>query len=197
MKRVEIISKEPLFKKSFFHIEQATLKHELFDGSMSSAITRVIVDRGDGAAALLHDKHQNAVVLVEQFRYPTYVAGQERNGWTFELPSGILEPGENPEATIQREIKEETGYSVSQLQHINTFYLSPGGSSERIFLYYVNVTDIDRVTMGGGILSENEDLRVEMMPVGKALQKVRDGEIVDAKTIVALQWLQIQQNSVG
>src|SRR5438876_2650641 len=109
-----------------------------------------------------------------------------------ELPAGIIDVGRNetPEATMQREIMEESGYRVQTLHHVSTFYPSPGGSSERIYLYYASVTPKDRVAAGGGLVESGEDIRRLFLSVADALAMVVAGEIVDAKTIIALQWLQ-------
>jgi ADP-ribose pyrophosphatase len=81
---------------------------------------------------------------------------------------------------------EETGYRARVLRHISTFYTSPGGTSERIFLYYGEVTDADKVAEGGGATSEDEDIRVLEMPLDEAWDAVADGRLHDAKTLIAL-----------
>src|SRR5579872_1427656 len=88
---------------------------------------------------------------------------------------------------------EETGYNVETLQLINTFYLSPGGSSERVLLYYASVTPGDHVGKGGGLRESGEDIRTLIITVENALEKVTKGEIVDAKTIIGLQYLQVHR----
>ena len=156
---------------------------------MTHDFVRLNLDRGDSVAAILHDEKEDKVILTEQFRYSTYEKGP---GWMIELPAGIIDVGRNetPEATMQREIMEESGYRVQTLHHVSTFYPSPGGSSERIYLYYASVTPKDRVAAGGGLVESGEDIRRLFLSVADALAMVVAGEIVDAKTIIALQWLQ-------
>jgi len=192
-KRVEIISKQEIFKKFIFRIEEAHLRHERFDGSMSQEIVRLNLNRGDSTAVVLHDKRADTLVMTEQFRYPTYEKGP---GWLLELPAGVVEQGEDPADTMRREMLEETGYAVQTVRHIGTFYLSPGGSSERIVLYYANATPQNQVARGGGVISEGEDIRVLVLKVDDVLKKIASGEIADAKTMVGLQWLQLNRASL-
>jgi ADP-ribose pyrophosphatase len=187
-KQVEIISKKELFRQSFFQVEEVELRHERYDGQMSEPFVRLNFNRGDSVAAVVHDQQRDAVVLVEQFRYPAYENGP---GWILELPAGIYLPDKDktPERTMWRELQEEIGYEVNKLQHINTFYLSPGGSSERLYLYYASISLENDTGPGGGIPEEGEDIHRLTFKVGEALAKVDKGEIVDAKTIIGLQWL--------
>ena len=106
-----------------------------------------------------------------------------------EVLAGILEPNEDPEAAIRREILEEIGYRVGDLMHIATFYMSPGGSSERIILYSAEVNKADKATSGGGLASEDEDIKILEFSLEDLWAAFQSGEIVDAKTIIALMWL--------
>src|SRR5882724_6560615 len=132
-KRVEILNKQEVFHKFIFRVEEVQLRHERYNGKMSDALTRLNLNRGDSVAAVVHDQKANSVILVEQFRYPTYEKGP---GWLIELPAGIVSDKENPQKTVQRELMEEIDYEAKKVQHITTFYVSPGGTSERIYLYY-------------------------------------------------------------
>lgn len=192
-RKVQILRKETIFRKSIFKVEQVHLKHERFDGRMSQKITRLNLERGDGVAAVLHNQQDDTLVMIEQFRYATYDRGNE--GWMIELPAGIVEDDEDddPKETMHRELAEEIGYQVESLRPIGKFYLSPGGSTEQIYLYYANVTPDNKTEDGGGLDEEDEDIRTLIIPVQDALHKVSTGEICDAKTIIDLQWLQINR----
>ena len=185
MKRVEILSKRRMLD-DFLKVDEAILRHELLDGQMSPPLRRLSLERGDGAAVLLYKPCTRCVVLVRQFRYPTCEHGP---GWLLELVAGMVDDGESPEETMRREILEETGYVAEELYHISTFYLSPGGSSERIFLYYGEVNDQARQQQGGGLEEEHEEIEVVEMSVERAWKELDAGEIADAKTLVALMWL--------
>lgn len=188
-RRVEIIRKAPIFA-GFFQIEEAHLRYERYDGTMSAEVTRLNLQRGDAAAVIVHDPAADTVVMVEQFRYPTYANGP---GWLLELPAGVVEPGKDsdPAATMRRELEEEIGYHLVDLRLLYTFYLSPGGSSERAFLYYAPASPSDKLSAGGGLISEHEDIRVLTLSTADVLARMKAGDIQDAKTLIGLQWLEL------
>ncbi len=190
---VEIISTKDEYKRFFFRIVEAKLKHERYDGTMTEELTRLNLDRGDSAAALMHDPENDTLIFTEQFRYPTYEKGP---GWLLEIPAGTIEAGEDadPTRTLSREIMEEIGYSVSKFKKLCTFYVSPGGTSERIHLYYAQTSTKDKVGKGGGVLKEGEDIRILSIKVNEALKMIDDGRLQDAKSIIALQWLQLHRS---
>ncbi|MCU0511446.1 MAG: NUDIX hydrolase [Anaerolineae bacterium] len=144
-RRVHILSQRVVFQQAFFRIQEARLTHELDDGRMSAELVRLNFERGDSVAALVHDVAAGTLLFTEQFRYPAYTKG---SGWLLEVPAGTVEAGEAPEATLRREIEEEIGYTLHSVQHISTFFLSPGGTSERIHLYYAGVTAQDKTGPG-------------------------------------------------
>ena len=186
MRRVELHSKQRLFD-GFFKIDEAEVSFEHFDGEMSPAVKRLCLERGDSVAAVVHDRHAGTVILVEQFKYPTYEKGP---GWIIETVAGMVEPGESPESALRREVLEEVGYEIETLEPIATFYVTPGGSSERILLFYAEVTAGGKVASGGGLRSEEEDIRTVTVAVDDLDHVVEGGTIQDAKTLVAIQWLQ-------
>lgn len=190
-KKVDIIEEKQGYKKAIFKVVEAKLRHEKFDGTMTEEMTRLNLERGDAVAAIVHNPADDTILFVEQFRYPTY--HKTGDGWIYELPAGIVEEGEDPDYTMEREIEEETGYSVANLHHLYTFFLSPGGSSERIFLYYGRLASTKKTSKGGGLLNENEYIRTTTMPISEALKKLRAKEFHDAKTILALQWLDMNR----
>jgi ADP-ribose pyrophosphatase len=192
-KRIEIIEENEVFRQAIFRVVAATLKFELYNGEMSDAMVRLSLERGDSVAALVHDVNKDALVMVEQFRYP---ASRNGPGWLTEIVAGVVDDDDTPMESMQREIWEEAGYRVSSLRHIGTYYMSPGGSSERIHLYYAAVDQEDGEGEGGGKLSEGEDLLVKKVPVDAALAELDNGGIVDAKTVIALQWLALKREKL-
>lgn len=194
-KKVEIIEEIQEYKKAIFRIVQAKLRHEKFTGEMTEEITRLSLERGDAVAAIVHNPVDDTILLIEQFRYPTY--GKTDDGWVQELPAGIVEDGEDPSYTMKREIEEETGYEVDTLRHLYTFFLSPGGSSERVFLYYGRLDTDEKTFAGGGLDHEGEDIRTLRVPVDEALKKLKEREFTDAKTIIGLQWLQMNRDALA
>jgi nudix-type nucleoside diphosphatase (YffH/AdpP family) len=193
MRKVEIQDKHLVFD-DVFKIQQATLRFQKFDGQMSAPVRKLVFERGDSAAALLFHRDSQQVILVNQFRYPTYEKGP---GWLYEVVAGIIEDHERPEECIKREVREETGYEVSELTHIATFYVSPGGTSERIILFYGEVSDTHRISSGGGLASEHEDIQLVELTLPDLWQALEHGDIVDAKTLIAVQWLQQRQRETA
>jgi nudix-type nucleoside diphosphatase (YffH/AdpP family) len=136
------------------------------------------------AAVVLHRESQQ-LLFTEQFRFPTLA---KASGWILEVMAGMIDAGEAPDATLRRELEEELGYRVAHLEPISSFFVSPGGSSERIWLYYAEVSDATRVSAGGGLALEDEEIRVVAMSFDEARTALRDGRLPDAKTIIGLQW---------
>jgi ADP-ribose pyrophosphatase len=191
-KRIHVIESKLVYKSPIFNVEEAKFQQELADGKMSPEITRINLERGESVAALIHNTAKDTLIFVEQFRYPTHKKGP---GWTLELPAGIIDGGANetPEKTMRRELIEEIGYQVADLKLIHSFYPSPGGSSERIHLFYAAVKASHQISDGGGDHSVGEYTRRIELQAEEALKHADMGRIIDAKTIIALQWLKIQR----
>ncbi|GCE08685.1 NUDIX domain-containing protein [Dictyobacter aurantiacus] len=185
-KKVEILEQRVLLD-DFFKIEEAHLRFRRFDGQMSDPVRRLVLERGDAVAALLVNTNTRKVLMTNQFRYPTWGKGP---GWLHEVVAGMIDENEQPEDAVRREIHEEIGYQVHELTPIATFYVSPGGSSERIFLFYAEVTSADRISNGGGLANEHEDIELIEVSFDELWDVLKRGEIRDAKTLIAVQWLQ-------
>ena len=190
---------------NLFRIVEAKLRYRRQDGQMTEPITRVNFERGDAVGVLLYDPEQDAVVLVRQFRYPFYarLSDGERQGervqqaWILEIVAGIMEPGESSPTVGRRELLEEAGYAVQgDLGFIATIYPSPGGSSERIHVYWGEVSTAEQTHAGGGLKDEGEDTQVVVLPFQAAMDMVASGEIQDAKTILALQYLALHKDGL-
>ena len=184
MGKVEVCSEKRLLD-DFFRVDEATLSFERFDGSMSPRVRRLVFERGDSAAALVFDRDTNVLLFTEQFRFPAYRKGE---GWPLELMAGMVEEGETPEATVRRELEEELGYRPGDLASVATFFVSPGGSSERIHLFYAEVTAAMRVGKGGGAAAEHEDIRIVRRSVDETRAALAAGQLTDAKTLIGVQW---------
>jgi nudix-type nucleoside diphosphatase (YffH/AdpP family) len=185
MKKVVLHSKRRVFD-GFFKIDEAELSYERFDGRMSAPLRRLCFERGDAVAAIVWHRDRQQVLLVEQFKYPAWEKGP---GWIVETMAGMIDAGESPETALARELGEELGYRAERIEPIATFYVSPGGSSERIVLYYAEVCDASRCGDGGGVEDEGEDIRTVALSLDEIAARLRAGELHDAKTIIAAQWL--------
>lgn len=187
MKKVSIEQKRYIFE-DVFKLEEAHLRFEKFNGEMSNVVRRISLERGESVAVIIFNLTTNKIILISQFRYPSY---QNGHGWLIETIAGVVDSGETPEETARREVQEETGLNISTLEHISTFYPSPGGSSERIHLFYSEVSGENAKYKGtGGLVSEGEDIKAEELSLEEALNKIKSGEIMDAKTIVGIYWLE-------
>lgn len=187
MKKVEIESQRYVLD-DVFKVEEAMLRFEKFDGTMSGTVRRLSLERGNAVAMLVFNRDTHKLLLINQFRYPTYHNG---HGWMIETIAGMIDAGEAPEEAVRREAKEETGLDVQAVEFIASFYPSPGGCSEQIHLFYVEIAGptarYDRI---GGLTSENESILTLELSLEEALAGIRSGEIRDAKTIIGIFWLQ-------
>jgi len=194
MRKIQIQQKKRILD-DFFKVDEVHLRYERFDGQMSPLVRRLNFERGDSVAVLLFNPKSQHILLVNQFKYPAYEKGP---GWIMETVAGMIDANESSENAAHREVEEETGYKVGKLEHISTFYVSPGGSSERIILYYAEVDETNKIGTGGGDAREDEDIMLVELSLPEALNRIQSGEIVDAKTIVGILWLQnrLMQNLV-
>ncbi|GAB4342243.1 MAG: ADP-ribose diphosphatase [Flammeovirgaceae bacterium] len=191
-RKVKILEKKRLFD-GFFKIDAAKLQHELPNGGMSEEITRFVFERGDSTAALVYDIVNDEIILTRQFRYPTL---EKDTGWIDEIPAGSLKDGEDPLEGMKRELVEEIGYQPLDSVYVSKFYVSPGGTSERIFLYYMTVTPKEKVNEGGGVASEHEHIEIVRVKSNDFVKDIMAGKYLDAKTQMAGLWFALQQNKL-
>lgn len=150
---------------------------------------REVFDHGNAATVLLYNPDEKTVLLTKQFRLATYVNGNP-SGMLVETPAGLLEEGEAPEETMLREIKEETGYDVKQVQKVYEAYSSAGAFTELIHFYIAPYNKEQKVEKGGGLEEENEEITVLEVLFAEALRMLDSGEIKDLKTIMLLHYAQ-------
>ncbi len=182
---VELIEKQAAFC-GYFRIDRLRLRFPLYEGGMSREVEREVLERGQVAAVLLVDPDRDCVVLIEQFRPGPYAAGEQP--WLIEAVAGVIEGTESAEEMARREAREEANCEITDLFPIMRFFTSPGASTESVALFCGRVDSADA---GGvhGLEEEGEDIRVLVVSVDEALSLLGEGRIVNAKTIIALQWL--------
>ena len=187
---VDITSKKTVFKGRYkideyvFDFDRAAGKGRLTD------VTRLVFERGDSAAALIHDVERDVIVLAEQFRIATHDKGP---GYIVEAIAGSVEEDEEPEDCIRREMLEEVGYRADRLTLVSNGYVSPGSSSERIFLYYAPVMTADLVDpKASGLTAEKEDVRRVEFTREDYLARVDAAFFDDAKAMALGFWLMAQ-----
>lgn len=189
-RKVDIKSKKTVFKGRYkvdeyaFDYDRVATKGRLED------VTRLVFERGDSAAALIHDIERDVIVLAEQFRIATHGKGP---GYIIEAMAGSVEEGEDPEDCIRREMMEEVGYRAGDLTLIANGYVSPGSSSERIFLYYAPVKTADLVDpKASGLAAEKEDIKRVEYSREDFLAKIDKAAFADAKVMALGFWLKAQ-----
>ena len=187
--KIEVDHRETLFD-SFLRVDRLKLRHSLFAGGWSELMTRELLLRPRAVGVLLFDPVRQQVVLVRQIRVGMLDEGQ--NPWLLELVAGMVESGEEPIEVAARESLEEANTKPQDLLQICEYYNSPGISNERITLFCGRV---DATQAGGifGLDAEHEDIEVVVLSLADALAKVASGEINNAMSIIALQWLQLNQ----
>ena len=191
--QVDVLERETVYQ-GYFRINRFQLRHEQYAGGMGQPLMRELFERGHAAAVLPIDPVNNKIILIEQFRLGAYAAGMQP--WLLECVAGMIETGETPEEVCIRETEEEAGCTITDLIPMAPAFLtSAGGSSETLCLYAGRV---DASNAGGlhGLAQEGEDIRVTTWSIDDALQLLADGKIMNAKTIIALQWLALNSESV-
>lgn len=171
--------------------EWATLMRVDYDYKFENGdwkrISRESYDRGNGTAILLYNKEKQTVILTKQFRMPAYV-NDEKDGMSIEVCAGAIDKDEPPEVCIIREAEEEVGYKIASATKVMECYMSPGAVTEKMYLFVAEYTDDMKIAKGGGLDSEDEEIEVLEMPLTKALAMIDSFEIIDAKTIILLQY---------
>ncbi|MFX0556646.1 GDP-mannose pyrophosphatase NudK [Maribacter sp. CXY002] len=186
-KNVKDIERE-ILSDNWYTLNKYTFKYQKPDGSWETQ-HREAYDRGNGAAILLYNANKGTVVLTKQFRMPTYVNGNE-DGMMIEVCAGLLD-GDNPEDCIRKETEEETGYQIQKVKKVFETYMSPGSVTEILHLFIGEYNDKMKIGEGGGARDETENIEVLELPFEEALELIKTGEICDAKTILLLQYAQI------
>lgn len=180
--------KTELLSDNWYTLNKITFEYEKEDGSWETQI-REAYDRGNGAAILLYNKDKGTVILTRQFRMPTYVNGNS-DGMMIEVCAGLLD-GDHPEDCIKKEVEEETGYKVDNVQKVFESYMSPGSVTEILHFFIGQYTEDMKISEGGGAEDESENIEVLEMDFIEALDMIQTGKIKDSKTIMLLQYAQI------
>ncbi|WP_055444653.1 NUDIX domain-containing protein [Lacinutrix himadriensis] len=170
-------------------LNQIDYDYQFNDGSWKR-VSRESYDRGNGACILLYNKEKGTVILTKQFRMPAY-ANNKNEGMSIEVCAGAIDNNEAPEVCIIREVEEEVGYKIPKATKVLEAYTSPGAVTEKMYLFVAAYTDAMQVNEGGGLASENEEIEVMEVPFTKAIDMMNNQTILDAKTIMLLQYAQI------
>jgi nudix-type nucleoside diphosphatase (YffH/AdpP family) len=172
-----------LLSDSWYVLKKTTFDFLRRNGQWETT-SRETYDRGNGATILLYNRERRSVVLTRQFRYPTYVNGND-DGMLIEACAGLLDH-DDPETCIRKETEEETGYVVERVRKVFDAYMSPGSVTEKLYFFVGEYSERDRSGLGGGV--DSEDIEVLELSFDEALAMVDRGEIRDGKTIMLLQY---------
>ena len=182
------ITKTEVLSDNWYVLRKVTFEYQKHDGTWETQ-SREAYDRGNGATILLYNREKSTVILTRQFRMPTYVNGNP-DGMLIEACAGLLDK-DNPEDCIRRETEEETGYKVTDVRKVFEAYMSPGSVTEILYFFIAEYSRDMKVSDGGGLEHDQENIEVLELPFAEALQMVANGQIRDAKTIMLLQYAQI------
>ena len=183
-KQIKNIEKK-LLSDNYYILNRVTFDYLMKSGEWVNQM-REVYDRGDGAGILLYNKDKQTVILTKQFRMPTYL-NDNKDGFLVEVCAGLLDK-DNPEACVIRETEEEVGYRLKEVKKIYEAYSSPGVMTEKMHFFVGEYTNDMKVNEGGGLDSEHEDIEVLEIPFENAVTMLNNGEIVDTRTIVLLQY---------
>lgn len=189
IKDVKIVKTE-ILSDNWYILKKVTFDLVKNDGSKVTQ-EREAYDRGNGAVILLYNASLHTVILTRQFRLPAYLNGND-SGMMIEACSGLLDD-DSPEECIRRETEEETGYKINNVKNIFKAFMSPGAVTEILYFFIGEYTSDMKVSEGGGLAVEEENIEVLEIDYDHALSMISSGEIADAKTIMLLQYLRLHQ----
>jgi len=192
---VEIISRS-LQHDGFLRVGPLQLRHRLFSGAWSEVFLRELQLKDPAVGVLLFDPERDAVLLIRQFRVGMYGTTEESgSAWPLEIVAGMVASGEQFEEVAIRETKEESNCVPTDLVKICEYYNSPGGSNEKIILFCGR---FDSGNAGGvhGLIEEHEDIEVQVRSYNEVIGLIESGEINNAMSIIALQWLQLHRQEL-
>ncbi|MDZ5645596.1 NUDIX domain-containing protein [Nitrospirillum sp. BR 11828] len=181
------VREDRVLSKGWSELRSVTFDYRRRDGDWQT-MTREVYDRGHGAVILPYDPTRGTVLLVSQFRYAVYVTGHDAP--LIEAIAGLLDDT-SPEETIRREAEEEAGCRIGEARRVFEAFMSPGSVTEKLTFFVAPYSAADRVGAGGGLAAEGEDIEVLEPTLEEALAMVADGRIMDAKTIMLLQYAKL------
>lgn len=174
----------------WYTLDKVNFDYQTKNGSWQNQ-NRESYDRGDGACILLFNAEEKKVILTKQFRMPSYLNGNN-DGMMIEVCAGLLDK-DDPLTCIKKEAEEETGYKISEPKKVFELYSTPGAVTEKIHYFIAEYTNEMKISEGGGLEEESEEIEVLEMDFTKAIKMIESGDICDAKTIILLQYAQINK----
>lgn len=187
---VKVLKRETLFQ-GFFRFEALEYKHKRYEGGWSDTIRREILIRPEAIGAVLYDPKRDLIGLVEQVRPGAF--GDTNGPWCLEVVAGMVEPGEDKDQVVIREMAEETGIEPYAVEYICEYMASPGGCTEKLHVYSA-LAELEGLDGGvSGLETEGEDIRLLVMPAAEVFSNLYGGRFNNAATMIGLQWLQFNR----
>jgi GDP-mannose pyrophosphatase NudK len=184
MSTIQILNKETLSDKKY------PLKYISFEKPDEEGVfhnqEKEVYFRPDAVGVLLVDEKSKKILLTKQFRLPTFLNGSD-SGYLVEACAGLIDEGETPEETVRREVEEETGYQINDLNKIAGAYSSPASATEFLHLFIAGYTSEPDHSKTGGLKAEGESIELIELGFNEAREKLKQGEFRDLKTILLLQ----------
>ncbi|WP_300067184.1 NUDIX domain-containing protein [uncultured Ruegeria sp.] len=171
----------------YLGLEEIELQHRQHDGSMGPVLSRNALLQGSAVVVLPYDPVRDTVLLVEQFRTPLFLI-DDPEPWMWEPVAGMIDPGETPEQTAYREATEEAKVTLEKLEYAGGAYSSSGSSTEYVYLY-VGVGELTETTEVGGVETEGEDIRTQILPFEEFMNLVDQSVFKDLPLLTLAHWL--------
>ncbi|SDW09487.1 nudix-type nucleoside diphosphatase, YffH/AdpP family [Lutibacter oricola] len=184
------INKIENLSNDWYKLDKVDFDYQTKNGEWQNQ-TRESYNRGDGACILLYNASEKKVILTKQFRMPCYL-NENEDGMMIEVCAGMLDK-DDPVTCIKKEAEEEVGYKISEPKKLFELFSTPGAVTEKIHYFIAEYSSDMKISDGGGLEEETEEIEVLEMDFKKAIQLVSTGEICDAKTVILLQYAQINK----
>jgi len=188
----EIVTREILYQ-GIFRMMRYSLCNRLFSGEWSEIFSREVLERYSAIAVLPYDPILDRVILIEQFRPGSLF--DPHSPWLIEIPAGVIDRDEKPDAVALRESIEEADCEILALHPVCEYFVSPGATNEYIHIYCGKV-DARHIQGIHGLKHEHEDIRVLNLSLEEALTLVYSGKIKTSHSLIALLWLQIHDREL-
>ena len=182
------INKIENLSENWYKLDKVDFDYQTKNGAWQNQL-RESYDRGDGAAILLYNPSKKTVILTKQFRMPSYL-NENPDGMMIEVCAGLLD-ADDPLTCIKKEAEEETGYKINNPTKLFEIYSTPGAVTEKIHYFMAEYDANMKISEGGGLEEETEEIEVLEIPFDEAMEMIYTGEIKDAKTIILLQHAKI------
>lgn len=182
------INKIENLSNNWYQLNKVDFDYQTKNGQWQNQL-RESYDRGDGAAILLYNPSKKTVILTKQFRMPSYL-NENNDGMMIEVCAGLLDE-DDPLTCIKKEAEEETGFHIENPVKLFEIYSTPGAVTEKIHYFIAEYNDEMKISEGGGLVEETEEIEVLEFDFEKAVSMISTGEICDAKTIILLQHAKI------